>query len=192
MRRILYGIVAVCAAATALAAQASSAPTTKIELRPFFGASIPTGDQRDLYGEEPIFGLQSALELKPTFHVVGSFGWVPSKTTYAVGDTDVDIFQYDVGVEFSLVRPMASGWEFRPFLGLGAGGRSYAFAASQLNDETCLSGYGALGSELQMGRTAIRFEARDNVFCYKSPITGIESETRNDVGLALGLAYHFR
>lgn len=190
MRRIMYAVAVMCVAAPALAAQAPSA--RKIELRPFVGASIPTGDQRELYGEELMFGLQGAVEVKPTFHVVGSFGWVPSNSGYAVSDDEVNIFQYDVGVEFGLVRPMAGDWEFKPFFGVGAGGRSYAYAASQLNDKTCLAGYGALGSEFQLGRTAIRFEARDNVFCYKSPITGIESKTRNDIGLALGLAYHFR
>lgn len=190
MRRIMYAVAALCTAVTVLPAQAPNA--SKIELRPFVGASIPAGDQRDLYGDEPMFGLQGAVEVKPTFHFVGSFGWVPSQANYTVSDNEVNIFQYDVGVEFGLVRPMARNWEFRPFFGFGAGGRSYAFAASQLNDKTCLAGYGALGTEFQVGRSAIRLEARDNVFCYKSPVAGVESKTRTDIALALGLAYHFR
>jgi hypothetical protein len=53
-------------------------------------------------------------------------------------------------------------------------------------------GYGAIGTELQLGNSALRAEARDNVFCYKSPIRGMGSSTRNDVGVMLGIAYHFR
>ena len=190
MRRITFAMAAMVAASTALQAQAPTVP--KIELRPFVGASVPTGDQRDLFADEPIFGLQAAVEVKPTFHVVSSFGWIPAESKYALADNEANVFQYDMGVEFGLVRPLIGDWELRPFLGLGAGGRTYTYAAEQLSNKTCLAGYGALGSEFQLGRTAIRFEARDNVFCYKSPIEGITSKTRNDVGLMLGLAYHFR
>jgi len=190
MRRITYVAAGLLAAVAVLPAQ--TVDTRKIELRPFVGASIPTGDQRDLYGEEPLIGLQAALELRPTLHVVGAFGWVPATAKFMTTDDKVNVFQYDVGLELGLVRPMPGAWEFRPFVGLGAGARTYLFAADQLNDKTCLAGYGALGSEFQLGRTAFRFEARDNVFCYRSPIVGVESKTRNDVSLALGIAYHFR
>ena len=44
----------------------------------------------------------------------------------------------------------------------------------------------------QLARTALRPEARDNVFCFRSPVSGVGSKTRNDVGLSLGIAYHLR
>ena len=65
--------------------------------------------------------------------------------------------------------------------------RAGRHATPSVND-----GYGALGTEFQVGRSAIRLEARDNVFCYKSPVAGVDSKTRTDIALALGLAYHFR
>jgi hypothetical protein len=190
MRTFMFAAAALCAATTALRAQAPTVP--RLELRPFVGALVPTGDQRDLFTNEPLFGLQAAVEVKPTFHVVGSFGWVPAESKYAIADNKADVFQYDMGVEFSLIRPMPGDWQFRPFLGFGAGGRTYTYEAEQLNNKTCLAGYGALGSEFQLGRTAIRLEGRDNLFCYKSPIAGTTSKTRNDIGVMLGLAYHFR
>ena len=189
MRRIMYAAAALSMLVTALPAQTPN--TQWIELRPYVGASIPTGTQRDFFTEEPMFGLQAAFEVKPTFHVVGSFGWIPADAKYAVTNAEVDVLQYDLGVEFSVVRSMGGKWLLKPFAGLGAGARSYVFAADELNNKTCLAGYGALGTEFQLGRTALRFEARDNVFCYRSPIVGIESKTRNDVALALGVAYHF-
>jgi len=62
----------------------------------------------------------------------------------------------------------------------------------QLADRTCAAGYGALASEFQLGRTALRVEGRDDVFCFKSPVTGQDSKTRNDIRLTAGVAYHFR
>jgi hypothetical protein len=59
-----------------------------------------------------------------------------------------------------------------------------------LKDRTCGSGYGALGTEFQRDRLALRAEARDYVCCFKAPVTGVKSKTRNDVGLSLGFAYH--
>jgi hypothetical protein len=49
-----------------------------------------------------------------------------------------------------------------------------------------------VGTEFQIARTALRLEARDNVFRYRSPISGVSSKTRNDVGLSFGVAYHLR
>ncbi len=71
-------------------------------------------------------------------------------------------------------------------------GRTYAFQELGLTDKTCFAGYGALGTEFQIARTALRLEARDNVFCYRSPVPGVSSKTRNDIGLSLGVAYHLR
>ena len=190
MKRAIAAAAALLAGATTLPAQESGA---KAEVRPFVGASIPTGTQRDLFNDAPIFGLQGAVELKPTLHLVGTFGWVPGQNQYVLARDNVNIFQYDVGVELSMIRPLGGGnWQFRPFVGIGGGARTYAFEADQLADKTCAAGYGALGSEFQLGRTALRVEARDDVFCFRSPIEGQDSQTRNDIRLTAGLAYHFR
>jgi hypothetical protein len=156
------------------------------------GAFFPTGAQRDLYKDAAMFGAQAALELRPNLHVLGTFGWVPGQNKYAVAQDNVNIFTYDVGIEMGLVRNFATDWQFKPFLGLGGGARTYMHKSDQLADKTCTAAYGAIGSEIQLGRTALRLEGRDNVFCYKSPNFSAKTTTRNDVGVALGLAYHFR
>jgi hypothetical protein len=124
--------------------------------------------------------------------MLGTFGWVPGQTKYPGLNDDVQILQYDVGVEFNMVRALGAAWLFRPFVGAGAGARSYLYENNDLRDRTCAVGYGALGMELQLDRAAIRLEGRDNVFCFRSALPRIKSTTRNDVGLSLGLAYHFR
>ena len=175
---------------------AASAPTARAqlgtpELRPFVGAHLPTGPQRDLFKDAAMFGVQGAVEIVPTWHFLGTFSWTPTHNKYTGFDENVNIYAYDIGTELGNVHSLGSGWELRPFLGLGVGARTYAFKSAGLSDKTCAAGYGALGSELQLNKVAVRFEARDNIFCYRSPVRGVGSKTRNDVGLAFGFAYHF-
>lgn len=184
----MFLAAAALAGAGALGAQGQ----TVFELRPFVGASIPGGAQRETFKTAGVVGLESAFELKPTLHLVGTLGLVPGRHTFLVSDNRVNILTYDVGVEFGGVYPLHRGWEYKPFVGLGAGGRTYWYASSQLRTNSCTSAYGTVGSELQRHEVALRFEGRDNVFCYRSPLAGVGSVTRSDVELSLGLAYHFR
>jgi hypothetical protein len=91
-----------------------------------------------------------------------------------------------------MVRPLSGNWQFRPYVRIGGGARTYAYQADQLAGQTCAAGYGALGTEFQLGRTALRVEARDDVFRFKSPVAGQDSKTRNDIRLAAGVAFHLR
>lgn len=164
----------------------------KPELRPFLGATIPTGAMRDAITTDLLFGLQGAAELRPTLHLVGSIGITTALTKHVPSDRDVTVLQYDAGVEFSRLGPRVRGWRVHPFVGIGGGARSYLYAAKALADHTCAVGYAAAGSEFQVGTMGLRAELRDNVFCYRSPIRGVASSTRNDLGFALGFTYHFR
>ena len=190
MRRILLGLASALIV-TAIATP-TSAQTRTPELRPFVGAYIPTGAQRDLFRNATMVGVQGAMEMTPTFHLLGTVSWTPVHNKYVGFDENVNLFTYDVGAEVGLVRSLGSDWLLKPFGGLGIGMRSYSFKGAGLSDETCGSGYVAMGSELQLRKLALRLEGRDNVFCYRSPLAGVASKTRNDVGLAFGRAYHFR
>lgn len=183
---------ALLALAFAVPAVAQS-PGVKPEIRPFVGATIPTGTHRDFFESGVLYGVQAAIEVRETFHLLGTFGVVPANLKFAGGNNDKSLMMmYDVGMEFGVVRPLGPSWLLKPFIGIGAGARSYFYDDKNLIDRTCTSGYGALGTEFQIARTAIRLEGRDNIFCFKSPLPFVKSKTRNDVGLSLGLAYHFR
>ena len=189
MKRIVPCLaLALTASATSLPAQV----TWKPELRPFVGTSIPTGGLRDVIGSETLYGAAVAAELRPWLHVLGTLGWAPGETRYVVSDRGLNVFQYDVGVELNASQPFTGAWQLHPFWGAGAGARTYRYDAGALKDRTCVSGYGSTGVELQSGRTALRAEARGNVFCYRSPAGDAQSATRGDLNFMLGLAYHFR
>ena len=189
MRRTVVAVAALVVGATALVAQT---PKIRPEIRPFMGAIIPTGDQRDLFTDAALVGVSAAVELKPSLHLLGTFGWTPGQDKYPVALDNVDIFQYTVGAELGFVEPLAGNWELRPFIGAGGGGRTYAYQAGTLDDKTDWAAYVAVGTEFQLARTALRLEARDNVYRFRSPVAGVKAETRNDVGLSLGVAYHLR
>ncbi len=191
MRRIsLLAAIALSAAAT-LGAQTGPVGNG-LEVRTFVGAFVPTGAQSTDFGTAAMLGAQVAHEFNDNIHLLGSVGWASAHNTFSgFSSNRTYIWQYDVGLEFNLIRPINDEWLFRPLVGIGAGGRTYDYVASGIGSNTCSAGYGAVGSEFQRKFVAIRLEARDYVSCFKSPLTASNS-TRNDLGFSLGLAYHIR
>ena len=189
MRKAALVVAALALGASTLVAQATK---VKPEIRPFAGAMIPTGELRQVFMDAPMAGISTAVELEPSIHVLATFAWVPTQDKYGLAQNNVNIYQYTAGAEFGFVRPFARSWELRPFAGLGIGGRTYMFQGIGLPDKTSLVAYGALGTEFQVARTALRLEVRDNLFDYRSPISGVSNKTRNDIGLSFGVAYHLR
>ncbi|MDE3173444.1 MAG: outer membrane beta-barrel protein [Gemmatimonadota bacterium] len=193
MRYPALAVAALVAAASSARAQARFAPQPGPEFRPLVGAFVPTGKQADNFKSNVLVGGQLAFELSDYFHVVGEFSWTPSREKFNVQQVHrADIYQYDAGVEFNLLRRLNDEWYFRPFAGIGGGGRTYGYNWN-LPNRTNGVGYGTLGLEFQRGVYALRFEARDNVSRFEIPSTGATPGARmtvNDLHFAVGLAYH--
>jgi hypothetical protein len=178
-------------AATSASAQPVTVRSNGFELRPYAGAYIPTGDQRDLLKDAVIVGGQASYRILPQLAVTGTLGWSPSKDRITPGDQKLDIWQYDVGAELRAPSWFTSGaMDFTPFVGLGAGGRTYNYRDLDVDAKTNVAGYGVLGGELGFGRIGWRLEARDYVSQFK-PFDGGDSKTRNDVTVATGLTFKF-
>jgi hypothetical protein len=131
-------------------AEAQTAEHRPVELRPFVGAFVPTGDHRDLLKGAALVGAQVAYSFTPNVALAGTFGWAPSKDKLALASTKLDLFQYDLGVEgrLSNLTP-SSDVLMQPYAALGVGGRTYHYrdlksAASQTN----FLGYGAIGLDV--------------------------------------------
>ena len=170
-----------------------------IEIRPFAGALVPTGDQRDLLEDAVLTGVQLGYRFGPRLSVVGTAAWSPSTDRSTWGptnspyrDQDVDLFQYDLGLEGRL--PGAFGTPsvaVTPFASIGAGGRTYDYRhVESVDAETHVVGFVGLGTEIgpRSGWWAVRLEARDYVGAFKG-LRGelTDREARNDVVLAAGL-----
>jgi len=163
-----------------------------LEVRPFVGAYIPTGDQRDFLKDAVLVGGQASWSVIPAFAITGTFGWSPSKDRITAGNQTLDIFQYDLGAELRAPSLYDAGFiTLTPFVGLGAGGRTYSYRDLNVDSKTNFDGYGALGGDIGFGPVALRIEARDYVSQFK-PLTGAgDTKTRNDIGLAAGVSYKF-
>lgn len=190
VRRALVGAALLIGGASAAPLQAQGAGS--FELRPFVGAYIPTGDQRDFLKDAVLVGGQGSWRLIPALAVTGTFAWSPSKDRITAGNQTLDLYQYDLGAELRTPSAFGAGiTEFTPFIGLGAGGRTYSYRDLGISSKSNFDGYGALGGDLGFGPIALRIEARDYVGQFK-PLTGTGStKTRNDVALAAGLSYRF-
>jgi hypothetical protein len=191
VRRVLTAAALFTAAA---AAQPAGAQTSGIglELRPFVGAYIPTGDQRDFVKDAVLVGGEASWRVIPAFALTGTFAWSPSKDRLTAGDQTLDIFQYDVGGELRVPSAYGVGFaQLTPFVGLGIGGRTYSYRDLDVSSKSNVDGYGALGGDIGFGPIALRIEARDYVSQFKPLVGGGDTKTRNDIGLAAGVSYRF-
>ena len=181
-------------AALALLASPAKAQSLggSFELRPFVGAYIPTGDQRDFLKDAVLAGAQLSWRAIPAVAITGTFGWSPSKDRITAGNQTLDIYQYDVGAELRAASLYHGGLlEFSPFAGLGVGGRTYNYRVLNVDSKTNVDGYAAVGGDIGFGPIGLRVEGRDYVSQFK-PLTGSgDTKTRNDIGVAFGVTYRF-
>jgi hypothetical protein len=145
------------ALASTATAQATSGP--RYEVRPFVGAYVPTGDQRDLLDDAIALGAQGAVAITNNLSVLGTLAW--SRSTDKTKLFLDDVFHYDVGAEYRHPFTTTNGMTLAPFVGLGIGGRTYDYSDRATEAETNLAGYGAVGGQLSVGAVGLRLEARD-------------------------------
>lgn len=161
------------------------------EIRPFAGYAIPTGAHRDAFNNAVMSGAEAAVRLTRDLDLVGSFAWQPSRGKYNVNERYADVWVYNFGLERAFRDPQLTGGAFAPFFGGGVGGRAYDFRSSSLSSSTCYSGYVNGGVSYDRGWSSVRFEARDNLFCYKTPVAPIAEQTHNEIGLLAGIGFRF-
>ena len=190
-RVIAAAVFALSAVVTTSATAQDVTTSNGFEIRPYAGAYIPTGTQRDLLKDAVLVGGQASYRILPQLAITGTVGWSPSKDRLLPGDETIDLWQYDLGAE--LRAPSWRTWgtlDFTPFVGLGGGARTYNYRDLDVDSKTNVAGYGVLGGELGFGRIGIRLEARDYVSRFK-PFDGGDAKTRNDVTVATGVTLRF-
>jgi hypothetical protein len=139
-----------------------------------------------------VVGIQGALELRPELHLVGTLSWSPAVTRLDASNEHVNLFSQELGIEGLLPHRLSRQWTLKPFLGAGVGVRNYLYRAQEFKSRGGPLGYGSVGTELEYRAIALRLEARGNLFRYRSPESHGIRETRNDVTMAVGVAYHLR
>lgn len=190
--RSAAGIVAVATlfimAGTADAQATRPAPRTGFELIASSGALVPTGAQRAALKDAPISTAQLSYVVRSRFAVTAAVGWARSRDLVAEGDPKLSVFTYDVGVEARAPHSLSrDAGTLTPFVGVGAGGRSYDHRGRDVDATHGLAGYAAAGAELGLGRMRLRLEARDYVRGFRPLVGGGEAVARNDVMIMAGL-----
>lgn len=185
----LVGAVGFAGAVNTAAAQVSQ---SGFEFRPFVGGYVPTGDQRDFLKDAVLVGAQGSWRFIPSFALTGSLSWSPSKDRLTSGDETLDVVQYDIGAEARAASWLgAATWDFTPFVGLGVGGRTYSYRDLEVDSQTNVAGYGAVGGDLYFGRVGLRVEARDYLSRFKPLVGTGDAQTRNDISLVTALTFRF-
>jgi len=190
--------LAVVASLSAFAArlQAQQGNLPAIDVRPVVGAIVGTGDQGDALKSAVLVGGQASYAVHPNFSLVGSFAWSPSQDKLSPQRPDLDLYQYDLGIEGRL-NNLTEGSPIvtRPYAVLGGGGRTYSLRNVPGADaQTNPLGYGAVGLDLNQssGKIGLRLEARDNITGFKGFRGELaERKTRNDLQFAAGLTFGF-
>jgi hypothetical protein len=185
-RRTILGRSALLIAASAMLAVWT--PTARaqdysptFELRPMAGAYVPVGAQRDFLAGATLFGAQGSLMLSPTWAITASASWTGSEDKLTAVRQDIDLFQYDAGFEArGAPINMVRSFSLSPFIGIGAGARTYSYRDLDVDAETHFAGYGAVGAELAFRTIGLRLEARDYVSRFRQ-FNGVDEDEENRV-----------
>lgn len=180
---------AVAQGAAPLAPAAADAPRARTwELRFTSGGLVPTGHLRDAIRNAELSAAQVSWRVRPQLAITGTFGWARSRDLSASGSPKLDVFTSDLGIEATPDRwRMGTRTTLTPFVGAGAGARSYNHRSLDIDATHNLAGYVAAGGEIGFRRVGIRLEARDYVTGFR-PVAGAgTSELSNDVVVMVGL-----
>jgi hypothetical protein len=188
MRLIAVAALGMLASTNSLRAQNTGAPRSNWELRFTSGGLVATGQQRNSLKDAQMSMAQMAWRVRQALAVTGTFGWARSRDVSAINSPKLDVFTYDVGVE---ARPAqwfgGHAMTFNPYIGAGAGARSYNYRSLDVAATHNLAGYATAGGELGYRRVGVRLEARDYMSGFKPLAGGGSSDARNDVVIMVGL-----
>lgn len=173
-------------------AHAQSAPprAPRWELRVTGGAFAPTGTQRNVLKDAQVTAAQLSWVPRPSLAITGTFGWARSRDLTSFESPKLDVFTSDLGVE-ARSAPVAAGrsMTFTPFVGIGAGARSYNYRSLDVDATNNLAAYGSVGGEIGVRRLGVRLEARDYVTGFKPLVGGGKSDARNDVMILVAVQF---
>lgn len=176
-------------AAAGAQAQATLTPPARWEFLMSSGTLIPTGVQRSTVARGGHSTAQLTFRLTPIVAASATLGWARSRDRAAGNDARLDVFMYDVGAELRAPRiagdsTARAAFTLTPFVGLGAGARTYNSHAPGTTAANHATGYLSAGGEIGRARLRLRIDVRDYL-SGPTPFRG--RDARNDVVVTAGL-----
>lgn len=155
-------IALVMAAAGTAQAQNVEAPKPHWEFIVNNGTVYPSGAQREAIKRGKTTEAQLSYVVHPMVALTASLGWGRTRDL-AIDEAKLDMFTYDVGAEFRAPALIGNkSLNLTPFVGAGAGGRTYNHRNLDIDATHKGLAYASAGGEIGMGRRlSLRIEARD-------------------------------
>lgn len=179
----------------ALPLSAQTAHPARFSAGPQVGAYVPAGNLRDDLSDALSLGAVARFDANDWVGITGSFTWAPTQATVptlSAREEDLDLLQYDVGLE---IRPFAgrgADWAAAPFLAAGVGARTYNFRGLNIDAQTDIAGFAAVGTDIALTNVSLRLEARGYLTDFDGYTgTMADSERRGDFTFRAGLLFHF-
>jgi hypothetical protein len=157
------------------------------------GAYIPVNEHSNQLATTVTLGFQVRHDFNEYLGLTGTVWWAGSEVDVpSLGEEPLDLYQYDLGLEFRLPPPPQQDPAFTPFVGIGAGGRTYDYRDLCGEAETDLTAFASLGFEIVIEPYAFRLEGRGYVSDFDGYVgEQVESERREGLTLTAGLLYRF-
>ena len=177
------------------AADAQTVPDRKpgFEFLVSTGSLVPTGAQRDAIKRGALTTAQLSYLVHPSFAITSTIGWARSRDIASVGDPKLDVFTYDLGAEARANRwVVGDALTFSPFVGVGAGARSYNYRSLDVDATHNLAAFGSVGGEIGYRRIRLRLEARDYLTGFKPLVAEGTTGRRNDLTVMAGIRFTAR
>ena len=160
------------------------------EFRLSSGTFTPTRNDGVLE-EGQVTAAQVSRLLGSRLAITGTFAWARSRDLASTSSPKLNVFTTDLGVEARPAQWFAGSLvSISPFVGVGAGMRSYDYRKIDAQATHNVAGYGAVGGELGIGRVGLRLEVRDYVTGFRPLVGAGSSETRNDVVFTAALRFN--
>jgi hypothetical protein len=191
MRNLIATVVAAAALATAPARADEEQLSRRLHVAPFAGAFVATGAQRHVLDDAVLTGLTLSYDLHPYLSVVNLVAWSPSQSKGLARNHDVDLVQYDIGLQGQYPIEIGYGFTVKPFTGLGIGARTYSFRRLDVENETDFATYFALGAEVDHGSLTFSLTARDYLTVYDGMPMAVDAQARNDLALFASFGFRF-
>lgn len=182
MKKLTIALAALAALCARPALAQGAQEARRFEVATYVGAYVPTGNQRDVLDDAALVGLTASYDVSRYLALVGSFGWATTEVK-GLAQSDLYLFQYDVGLQGQYAIETGGGVTLKPFVGLGVGARTYSFRDLNVSSETDVAGYFAVGGSVEYRLATLSLTAREYVSAYDGLGISNTSSTRNDLGL---------
>jgi hypothetical protein len=189
-RRMARALAALALVALFAPVTAARAQMYKYEIRLEGGAWYPMTPISDDLKAAGTVGAAASWMFSPDWSALISASWTPTQDKDPSGSMHVNMYQYDVGIEWSTKTGEVYAWDISPFLGAGLGGRSYSPQRTTEPGQNVFGGYLAAGLSFGYEQATWRIGLRDDVTGWNG-IMKTKSTTGNDAAIIGGIGFRF-